>query len=277
MLWESSDQRIRLYRGDCTEIVPTLEDGSINAIVTSPPYNQLATMPKKGTGLWAKSDGGAGFLRKWSESGYQDDMAEPDYQAWQNYLFSVFHLKAARDASLFYNHQLRWRGGVCLHPVEWFRPEGWRLRSEIIWDRAGGMMLNARMFCRFDERILWHVAGKKWKWNQSAVGYGTIWRIARQQQQQGKNHPVAFPLEIPARCLEAATDADDLVADPFMGGGTVGVACARMGRRFIGIERDQEHFDSAVNAIKDALGMEVPNESGTIQKRLFPTADARQQ
>lgn len=113
-------------------------------------------------------------------------------------------------------------------------------------------MLNARMFCRFDERILWMVKDE-WNWNQEAVGWGTIWNVPRQQRQQGKGHPVEFPLEIPSRCIRATTTVDDLVLDHYMGGGTTGVACIQLGRRFIGIEKERKYFDIAVYRIREAI------------------------
>jgi DNA modification methylase len=45
---------------------------------------------------------------------------------------------------------------------------------------------------------------------------------------------------------------DNLVLDPFMGSGTTGVAAVQMGRKFIGIERDERYFDIAVKRIEDA-------------------------
>ncbi len=144
---------------------------------------------------------------------------------------------------------MRWRDGVCLHPIAWFQPEHWRLRQEIVWDRAGGMMMNARMFCRFDERVIWFVRSDSWTWNQELVGCGTVWRIARQQQQQGKEHPVQFPQEIPRRCIAATTDPGDCVLDPFMGSGTTLVAAKRLGRKAIGIELEEKYCEIAAKRL----------------------------
>ena len=238
-----------LYLGDCLELLDAVRDVAL--VVTSPPYNQLGSMPSVGTGMWAKSHGGAGFLREWAKSPYGDSMDESQYQAWQVSLFGRISAECCTPtASLFYNHQVRWRDRECIHPVQWFIPAGWGLRQEIIWDRAGGMMMNARMFVRVDERILWFVKGQTWTWNQDQVGAGTIWKIARSQTQQGKQHPVAFPVKIPTRCIAAVSVANDTVFDPFMGSGTTGVAASDMGRRFIGIEIDQKYFDIACKRIE---------------------------
>lgn len=246
MTWE-------LKLGDCLDPLAglaSLPDKSVDVIVTSPPYNQMVSLEKPPSGLWAKTGGAKGFIRAWTENGYADDLPEHEYQEQQNAMFSMLAAKCTDTASLFYNHQLRWRDGRCLHPVSWFAPDGWTLRQEIIWNRGGGIMFNARMFVRFDERILWFVRSDSWKWNQDSVGHGTVWDIAREQQQQGKLHPVQFPLEIPSRCIAAASDPGDLILDPFAGSGTTGVAAIRLGRRFIGYERDPRYHAAAVRRIQ---------------------------
>lgn len=239
---------ITIYHGDCRDVLPSLPP--IDCVVTSPPYNQLGSLPKKGSGLWGKTSGGAGFLHAWEGGKYEDAIPETEYQEIQNSIFSS--ISANASASLFYNHQLRWRDSVCIHPIQWFQPEGWRLRQEILWDRGGGMMFNARMFVRFDERILWFTK-KTWKWNQECVGYSTIWRIAREQQQQGKAHPVAYPKSIPARCIEATTVSDALVLDPYMGGGTTLVAAKELRRRAIGIEIDERYCELAAKQLAQGV------------------------
>jgi len=234
-----------LYLGDCADIIPSL--ALVHCIVTSPPYNQLEGLStEKLSGIWALK-GPEGFAKgNFVDNDYFDGMPEGEYQDWQSQLFSK--IPAVEGASLFYNHQIRWRDGELLHPVQWFRPRGWKLRQEIVWDRGGGMMMNARMFCRFDERILWFTNGAH-KWNQPSVGHGTVWRIAREQN---KDHPVAFPIAIPERCIAAATDAGDVVLDPFMGSATTGEACIRTGRRFIGIELNQKYFDIACRRLEES-------------------------
>ena len=243
-----------LYLGDCMAILPTLP--KVDAVITSPPYNTLGGIPATASGIWGQSGGGLGFVNALRDNGYSDDLPEHEYVAWQIAVFSSINVN--ENASLFYNHQLRWRDKVLLHPVEWFKPFGWNLRQEIIWDRSGGMMFNARMFCRFDERILWFVRDN-WKWNQELVGIGTIWRIP---MEQNKEHPVAFPNEIPIRCMSATTDNNDVVLDPFMGSGTTGVACANLGRRFLGIEIEPRYYEIACRRIEDAQRQQrlIPDE-----------------
>lgn len=244
--WER--EGIQLYLGDCRDVLPYI--GEIDCTVTSPPYNQLGNVDADSlSGIWAIRGESGKAKGQFVNNGYHDDLDESEYQQQQNDLFAEIGARTKQTGSLFYNHQVRWRDGNMLHPVDWFEPLGWRARQEIVWDRGGGMMFNARMFCRFDERIQWFVKGKH-KWNQNAVGWGTIWRIAREQN---KEHPVAFPIEIPMRCIAAATDIGDVVFDPYMGSATTGAACVVSNRRFIGVEREPKYFNIAKQRIIDEL------------------------
>ena len=64
-----------------------------------------------------------------------------------------------------------------------------------------------------------------------------------------KDHPTQKPLALMAWCLKWV---DGIVLDPFMGSGTTGVACARLGRKFIGIEIHEPYFDIACRRIEAA-------------------------
>lgn len=62
-------------------------------------------------------------------------------------------------------------------------------------------------------------------------------------------HPTEKPVELMAAVVRWTSGT---VLDPFMGSGTTGVACAKMGRKFIGIEIDEAYFDIACHRIKKA-------------------------
>lgn len=68
---------------------------------------------------------------------------------------------------------------------------------------------------------------------------------------QGAEHPTQKPVEVMEWCLGFLPDAET-ICDPFMGSGSTGVACVRMGRKFIGIERHEPYFDIACRRIEDA-------------------------
>jgi DNA modification methylase len=78
-------------------------------------------------------------------------------------------------------------------------------------------------------------------------------RYARAQlaNQETKLHPTQKPLPLMKWCLEFLPRAQTIL-DPFMGSGTTGVAAVKLGRRFIGIEREPKYFEIAVRRIEAA-------------------------
>ena len=64
-------------------------------------------------------------------------------------------------------------------------------------------------------------------------------------------------------CLNLAPKTTSTVADPFMGSGTTGVACANMGKTFYGIERERKYFDIACHRIEQAVAQPrlIPDEN----------------
>jgi DNA modification methylase len=64
-------------------------------------------------------------------------------------------------------------------------------------------------------------------------------------------HPTQKPVVLMGWCLGFAPQAQ-VVFDPYMGSGTTGVACARLNKKFIGIERDQRYFDISCERISQA-------------------------
>lgn len=68
---------------------------------------------------------------------------------------------------------------------------------------------------------------------------------------QGALHPTQKPVEVMKWCLDFLPDADT-VLDPYMGSGTTGVACVKLGRKFIGIEIDESYFEIACRRIREA-------------------------
>ena len=69
---------------------------------------------------------------------------------------------------------------------------------------------------------------------------------------QADDHPTPKPPELAAHFIRLHTQDGDTVIDPFMGRGWVGIAAIPMGRKFIGIEIDEEHFTRACERITNA-------------------------
>ncbi|MEY9198645.1 site-specific DNA-methyltransferase (adenine-specific) [Sinorhizobium fredii] len=216
-----------LYNGDCLEILPTLADGSVDMVVTSPPYN-----------LNKVASGGGSSKRNY-EGWYPDDLPEAEYQAQQRKVVSALRQKTR--GSVFYNHRIRyaWHSrnkyrhqNNIYHPMHWLDEPIW---CEIIWHRGGTTGHANGRFRLADERI--YQIGKPHVFNDH--GYTTVWSI---NPSRNEGHVCTFPEELVERCILSCSNEGDTILDPYMGSGTTGLVARRLGRKFIGIERDPEYF-----------------------------------
>lgn len=82
-------------------------------------------------------------------------------------------------------------------------------------------------------------------------------RISKPRPSGNRYHPTQKPISLIKHCIELCTQENDLVLDPFMGSGTTGVACAELGRRFIGIEIDKDYFEIARKRIETAYAQMI--------------------
>lgn len=106
-----------------------------------------------------------------------------------------------------------------------------------IWDKG------QRNFSLADFEMAWSSQNKA----------GRIFNYSRGAAlQDGKIHPTQKPLALMRWCIERLPPEVETVIDPFMGSGTTGVACAQLGRRFVGIELDHDYFEIARKRIENA-------------------------
>jgi site-specific DNA-methyltransferase (adenine-specific) len=90
-----------------------------------------------------------------------------------------------------------------------------------------------------------HRAGKK-HWNGG--GHHAVWEVPVEQGE----HPAQKPLRLLNQWVRLFSDEGETVLDPCMGSGTTGVACARLRRKFVGVERERRWFDLACRRVEAA-------------------------
>jgi len=224
-----------LYLGDCLDILPTL--GNVDAVVTSPPYNTLVS-GKKPSGMHRESN----WHTRSHEESYFDEMPEEEYQFWQNKILN--ECLNVSNGICWFNHKIRFRNGVGIHPARMYHAP---IYCEVIWSRPGSVALNNRRFALSHEHLLGF--GRPHYWDDKENTKFTVWRI---NPDIGSDHPVAFPIELITPCVRSSSPFGGIILDPFMGSGTTGVACAKLGRKFIGIEICEDYFNIAVKRITDA-------------------------
>lgn len=234
-----------LYLGDCREILPTLETGSVEIAFTSPPYNLGEGMEDKG-GLRVGHVGSKWGDRKLREGygAHSDDMPYPEYVAWQRAILA--ELWRVTSGAIYYNHKPRVVKRELRTPLTLI--EGLPLRQIIIWDRGSGFNCMAGAYMPMHE---WIALLAKPDWSlrdKSASAFGDVWRIAPVAD---ADHPASFPEALPARAL--LTSGAGSLIDPFMGVGSAGVAALKNQRKFIGIEISERYFDVACKRLECAL------------------------
>lgn len=232
-----------LILGDCVDALQALPAASVDLCVTSPPYNLGEGMEDKG-GLRVGHGGSkwkAGRLR----GGYgvhSDDMPYPEYVEWQRTVLR--ECWRVVSGAIYYNHKPRIVKRQLRTPLDLIPLP---IRQIVIWDRGSGFNFMAGAYVPVHE---WVVVCAKEDWSlksKAASGATDVWRIAPTADEE---HPASFPVALPLRAIETSGAAG--VIDPFMGSGTTGVACAKLGRKFTGIEIDPKHFDLACKRIEDA-------------------------
>lgn len=242
------DESCTIYHGDCREVLPSIEPGTVRLVFTSPPYNL-------GDGSFAKMvrNGGSWNPRRsrWSSSqlakGYDDHadaMPYDEYVAWQQHIVRACWDTLTDDGAIFYNHKPRpWQKGLRLPLV--LNP-GLPLRQIITWDRAhGGINANPTHYVPMYEWIL-VFAKPDWKLTSKAASHaGDIWRVLPESSHN--LHPAPFPIGLPARAIE--TTPPGPVLDPFVGSGTTLVAAKVAGRKGIGIEISERYCEIAANRL----------------------------
>jgi site-specific DNA-methyltransferase (adenine-specific) len=137
---------------------------------------------------------------------------------------------------------------------------GWRILNDITWEKPNpAPNLGCRCFTHSTETVLWAAKDKDSKhcFNYAAMKavngkqMKTVWRFpapGHAEKSLGR-HPTQKPLTLIERCLLASTNEGDLVLDPFLGSGTTAVACARLGRKCVGIEKDAGYVRLAVDRV----------------------------
>jgi DNA modification methylase len=149
-------------------------------------------------------------------------------QEWDSTPIGGTELDLIRECS---KEQIIWGGNYFASHVA--NSQGW-----LVWDK-----LNGEGFSLADVELAY----------TSLDVASRIFRLSRTATfAEGKNHPTQKPIELMKWCLGFLPKAKT-ICDPFMGSGTTGVACAKIGKQFVGIEREPKYFDIACRRITDAL------------------------
>ncbi|MDE2019335.1 MAG: site-specific DNA-methyltransferase [Patescibacteria group bacterium] len=230
----------KIVCGDAVKIMKQMPDGSIDLIVTSPPYNL-----KNSTGNGMKDGRGGKWANAALQNGYShhdDCMPHDEYVKWQRDCLVEMLRLIPEDGAIFYNHKWRVQGGLLQDRQDIVA--GFPVRQIIIWRRKGGLNFNAGYFLPTYE-VIYLIAKPEFKLIPKANAHGDIWEFT---QEMNNEHPAAFPVNLIDRIV-SSTNAK-IVLDPFMGSGTTAIAAINHDRNYVGIELSPEYCEMAEKRIK---------------------------
>lgn len=219
----------KIYNMDCLAGMEQLEDGSVDLLLTDPPYNvsmrsNFHTMGRAGVdfGEWDKGFDQKGWL----------DVALPK-------------IKKGGSVVIFND----WKNIGEMKEV--LERHGFVLKELIQWKKTNPMPRNRdRLYVTSCEFAVWAVKGKGWTFNRQRETYeNTVFEYPLVSS-KGRIHPTQKRLELIEDILKIHSNENDIVLDPFMGSGTTAMACKNNNRNFIGFELEKEYYTKAVERLK---------------------------
>jgi len=243
-----SEFRNKILQGDCVEALKTVPDGTVDVVFADPPYNLqlgsdlLRPNNTKVDGVdsdWDRFDGFKTydeFTRAWLSEARR--VLKPDGTLW---VIGSYH-------NIF-------RVGTVLQDL------GYWILNDVIWRKSNPMPnFRGRRFTNAHETLIWAARDKdsKYRFNYDSMKalnddlqMRSDWYLPlctgpeRLKENGKKAHPTQKPESLLHRVIMASSEVGDLVLDPFFGTGTTGAVAKRLGRDFLGIERDADYVTLA--------------------------------
>ncbi|AZI34617.1 putative modification methylase [Caenibius tardaugens NBRC 16725] len=249
----------QILAGDCVEAMRSLPDNCVDLIFADPPYNlQLGGDLNRPDGShvdavtddWDRFDSFATydrFTRDWLTEARR--ILKPDGALW---VIGSYH-------NIF-------RVGAILQDL------GFWILNDIVWRKSNPMPnFRGTRFTNAHETLIWASQGEKAKYHFNYRAMKTLndelqmrsdWVIpicgGQERLKKGghKVHPTQKPEALLYRVMLATTEKGDVVLDPFFGTGTTGAVAKRLGRDWIGCERETGYRDAALERIEMALPLD---------------------
>jgi site-specific DNA-methyltransferase (adenine-specific) len=247
----------RLILGDCLEVLPTLEAGSVDLVLADPPYGTTACkwdsiIPLEP--MWAElkrliKPRGAVVMTACQPFTSRLVMSNPEWfrhcWAWDKGCISNFQLAKVMPLRQHEDIVVFAADGVTYRPQMTNRDRPLDTRS---WARAkavrGDALMRIRSGCRKASRKVYTESFPRSILRCNAV--------QKECNSAHRVHPTQKPVALMAYLIRTYTDEGQTVLDFCMGSGSTGVACLETGRHFIGIEKDADYFRIAEQRITAA-------------------------
>lgn len=229
--WRSS-----LLHGDSKEIIRRIPDESIDFILTDPPYN----LGKHSTGNI--------FLP--GREPMNNDVASWDMVDFHPYEWAddfIRILKPTGNLFIFTSYNMIGKWYDCLdHRFDTSNFMVWHKTNPAPKIYKAGFLNSCEMiFTCWNKKHTWNFISQAEMHNfmESSI-------CMRPERLTDPKHPTQKPVSILRKMITIASNENDIVFDPFMGVGSVGVAALQLNRRFIGVELEENYFRAAKKRIE---------------------------
>ncbi len=250
-VFDDPKHHIRLYQGDCLELLPLIPEASVDLIFADPPYFlsnggitcHAGRMVSVNKGEWDKSkgpDANHEFNRAWLAACQR--VLKPNGSLWVSGTAHVIHSVG------FAMQQL---GFKLLNDISWVKPNP-------------PPNLSCRYFTHATETIIWAARNKKsrhtfnyklMKEQNANKQMKSLWHFKppeKWEKRYGK-HPTQKPVALLERILLASSHEGDLILDPFSGSGTTALAALKLRRSTIGLELSYDYLALTTQRISHEL------------------------
>ena len=231
----------KLYNGNSIELLKEIPDNSIDLVATDCPYHIVSGGCTKGA---YGNNKGRNIVTLEEEKNLKNFKAgkifehnDVEFEEWLPEIYRV--LKEETHCYIMIN-------GRNLAELQTKAEKvGFIFQQLLIWDK-GNATPNKWYLQACEFILMLRKGGAK---NINNLGTKTLLTIPNIHG--NKLHPTEKPVSLMEILIDNSTKTNEIVLDPFMGSGTTGVACANLGRQFIGMELDEEYFDIACERIKN--------------------------
>ena len=231
---------IVIYHGDCRDVLPTIPDGSVDLVLTDPPYSSGGAM---------RSDRNQGTAAKYQRSGIRklaefsgDNKDQRSYTSWVADWLSNIRRKTKSGSLCFVFTDWRQLPATS-DAIQW---AGWVWRGLVTWHKPSGRRLQNR-FASDSEFVVWGSLGPMAFDVHSPAGPPSV-IVCNAPSGDARCHIAQKPTDVIKHLIGVAPDASDIL-DPFMGSGTTLVAAKQLNRHAIGIEIEERYCEIAARRL----------------------------
>lgn len=210
----------KLIHGDCLSEMAKIADGSLTHALTSPPYNRKRNDKYKN---------------------YDDDVID-----WFNWQCDVINeLLRITTGYVFYNIQTTYYNRADVYKIIGKYAD--HIKDIVVWEKTNPMPASGKNITNAVEYFI--VMGPKPLRSNTTYTKNII--STSVNSKMPKNHKAVMKQEVADYIIEKFTKPGDSIIDCFMGTGTTGISCVKLGRKFVGIEKDKEYFETSKERIEN--------------------------